>query len=274
MNKVNWNFIEHAARSGGLGHAYIFSGNDDEEKMRAVLMTASVLNCESGAQDGKPCGNCRVCKDIARTSHPDLIFVRPLKDEDGKEAKETSIGQMRELISRVSMGSWSSPYTVAVIEKAHKMNREAQSAFLKLLEEPKGNIVFFLLAPHADLLLPTIRSRAQELRWNSFQGQNEKPEKDAIAMIQTIHTNSLADRFLLAKKLADSPENMPAILEEWVRAARYLLLQELGKEDAHIQSSISYLKSFILLCEEIKTAVQQTSATPRLGMEYMMCALP
>lgn len=264
-------FIEHAARAGTLGHAYIFSGNDEEEKTRAVLMAASILNCENKTQESNPCAQCRTCRDIAQKSHPDLVYVTLEKDEDSREAKEISIGQMRTLIARVSMGSWNSPYTIVAIEKAHTMNTEAQSAFLKLLEEPKGNTIFFLLAPHADLLLATIRSRAQEVRWNSFTAKHEQPDKTIAALIWRIQTSSMADRFLLAKKLASTPERIPDILKEWIRTARFLLLQGLGKDNSN--SSIAYLKSFIVLCEEIKTALEQTSATPRLGMEYMMSKL-
>jgi DNA polymerase-3 subunit delta' len=44
------------------------------------------------------------------------------------------------------------------------MRKEAANAFLKLLEEPSGNVMFILTADKTDQLLPTIMSRCQQIR--------------------------------------------------------------------------------------------------------------
>ncbi len=52
---------------------------------------------------------------------------------------------------------------VFILDGAHRMSLGAQTAFLKLLEEP-GEYTHFILTSHSpQLLLPTIRSRAQTL---------------------------------------------------------------------------------------------------------------
>ncbi len=50
-----------------------------------------------------------------------------------------------------------------VIDYAERMGNQAQNAFLKLLEEPSKNTHFVLLSHDVSRMLPTIRSRAQEL---------------------------------------------------------------------------------------------------------------
>jgi DNA polymerase-3 subunit delta' len=50
---------------------------------------------------------------------------------------------------------------VVIIDDADKMSRGAQSAFLKLLEEPNEHIYFILTSHRPQNLLPTIRSRVQ-----------------------------------------------------------------------------------------------------------------
>ena len=47
---------------------------------------------------------------------------------------------------------------------APDLNREAQNALLKTLEEPPGNALFFFVLPYPESLLPTLRSRVQILQ--------------------------------------------------------------------------------------------------------------
>ena len=52
---------------------------------------------------------------------------------------------------------------VVIIDGADGMSLEAENAFLKLLEEPAAKLTFVLTAPYAEMLLPTIRSRTQQI---------------------------------------------------------------------------------------------------------------
>lgn len=51
---------------------------------------------------------------------------------------------------------------IVIIDNADRMNGSAQSAFLKLLEEPNESIYFILTSHQPQLLKTTIRSRVQE----------------------------------------------------------------------------------------------------------------
>lgn len=79
----------------------------------------------------------------------------------GKPEKQSSIGidQVRSLYSLTKTGR----EQVVLIDNAHLMGKDAQNAFLKLLEEPPENTSFILTVNSADALLPTIRSRAQKI---------------------------------------------------------------------------------------------------------------
>jgi hypothetical protein len=52
---------------------------------------------------------------------------------------------------------------IVIIENAHTMTNEAQNALLKAIEEPPAGAVLLLSTISAQALLPTIRSRVQEL---------------------------------------------------------------------------------------------------------------
>jgi DNA polymerase III delta prime subunit len=75
-----------------------------------------------------------------------------------------------------------------VIKEADTLNSQASNAILKILEEPPAHTVFFLLTPDAELLLQTIRSRCQSVRFPPFS------EKEMINQLQQEATSSEAHK--------------------------------------------------------------------------------
>jgi DNA polymerase-3 subunit delta' len=102
---------------------------------------------------------------------------------------------------------------IALIDDAHLMNAESANALLKTLEEPPSFATLFLLAPQAESLLPTIRSRCQAVRFS--------PLSDETA----------AD-LLLEKKLVESrdeAEAVAALCEGSLTLARQLIDPEIRR---------------------------------------------
>ncbi len=77
--------------------------------------------------------------------------------ESPEEKSVITIDQIRELYSLTRTGN----NLVVIIKDSQELGREAQNAFLKLLEEPPKNTTFVLTAPQPEMLLSTIRSRTQ-----------------------------------------------------------------------------------------------------------------
>ncbi|OGG77012.1 hypothetical protein A3B35_01530 [Candidatus Kaiserbacteria bacterium RIFCSPLOWO2_01_FULL_54_24] len=90
---------------------------------------------------------------IETEANPDL-YVRAYKKFGIDEARE-----LRERASLRALGK-----RRIFIIAAPDLNREAQNALLKTLEEPPGNALFFFVLPSPESLLPTLRSRVQILR--------------------------------------------------------------------------------------------------------------
>lgn len=63
---------------------------------------------------------------------------------------------------------------VIIIDNADKMTHGAQNAFLKLLEEPNQSIHFILTAHQPTNLLPTVKSRVQQLHVQPVSGEQSK----------------------------------------------------------------------------------------------------
>ena len=229
-----------AAENRKLSHAYLFSGNDEkaiEEGLKKFLK--ALKECE-------------------------LIRIKAEESETQNGRKEIKVAQMRELISLCSLSSWTGKLRVAVIEKAHTMNQEAQSAFLKLLEEPKGNTVFILLSKSAAALLETIKSRVQEIKFYNFiQDSSDKAAKE----LQRLEKATIRDRFEKAKDMAEEPELIQN-LKEWQAGARQLLISNLKNEH-----ELKRYRKFIEVLMDITESIQQTNAQRRLALENILLSL-
>ena len=234
--------LRKLAERRNLAHAYIFSGNDHAQKEELVHSILEILSVQL----------------------PDQMQISP---EGERGAKEITIAQIRSLSAFFSMSAWNSPYKVAVIQNAHCMNHEAQSAFLKLLEEPKGDTVFFLLTEYPDMLLPTIRSRAQEFKFYSF-APAEIAARD-IAEFEKLQQADLTTRFMHAKKLADAPEQITQTLHEWSLVARQQLYAAV-KENPQTASA---LLGSIRVIQETNYLLRTTNVNPRLALERIMLHL-
>lgn len=87
---------------------------------------------------------------------PHPLYLRPAED---KATTVISVEQMRDFLNLTNNRETRERYFV--IAPADAMNEAAQNAFLKTFEEPKAHCHFVLLTTEPNLLLPTIRSRAQ-----------------------------------------------------------------------------------------------------------------
>jgi DNA polymerase-3 subunit delta' len=149
--------LKRAIAHGTLAHAYLFSGEEGIGKKMTAFALAAAVNCREPGQDGG-CGACPPCRKVANAAHPDVHVLAP----DGGEIK---IDQIRETQSELALRPFEGAKKVLIVDGAEKMNDAAANALLKTLEEPPGDAVIMLVSSLPQGLLPTIRSRCQEIRF-------------------------------------------------------------------------------------------------------------
>src|SRR5512134_2763046 len=149
--------LKRALANGTLAHAYLFSGAEGTGKKMTALALASAVNCLERGPDGG-CGTCPSCRKVASGSHPDVHLLVP----DGTEIK---IDQVREVQSELSLRPFEGAKKVLIVDGAETMKDASSNALLKTLEEPPGDTVIILVTSRPQGLLPTIRSRCQEIRF-------------------------------------------------------------------------------------------------------------
>jgi DNA polymerase-3 subunit delta' len=99
------------------------------------------------------------------------------------------IAEVRRVQEELSLTNPFGKRRVVVLRRAETMTREAQNAFLKVLEEPRTDVVFILTAEDLAGLLPTVISRTQVVRFAPVS-------RDVIGRyLQTLgHAPETADR--------------------------------------------------------------------------------
>jgi DNA polymerase III subunit delta' len=162
--------LRGAAARGRLAHTLLFTGPAGIGKKRFALLFAECLFCDRHSEEELlACGECSGCKQVRARSHPDLIVV---ERKTGKSSLliEQFVGDSEHrgqegLCHELALRAMSGRRKIAIIDEAELLGIESANALLKTLEEPPERSIIILLAVSPDLLLPTIRSRCQVVRF-------------------------------------------------------------------------------------------------------------
>ena len=161
-------YLQHSVQANKVAHAYLFFGPDGIGKTALAGSFINSLVCENNINEAGrvPCGECGCCVQAAKKIHPDIIWLEKGIDPDtGKEKKNISIEQIRELQNRLHLRSFLNSYKVAVISQAESLSQEAANSLLKILEEPAENTVIILLTNNISIIPKTVISRCQLLKF-------------------------------------------------------------------------------------------------------------
>jgi len=165
-HKRNIAVLDRILGSGRIAHAYLFSGPSGVGKELVAFHFIKALFCQTGTA----CGNCPSCKKLESGNHADLHRVEP----DGQFIK---IDQIRALQKELGYRPYEAPRKACIIDAAERFNPSSGNALLKTLEEPPGHAIIVLLTSSPESVLPTIRSRCQQLVFSGV------PENEITALL-------------------------------------------------------------------------------------------
>lgn len=166
------------------GHALLLKGKKGTGKYEFARQLAKALLCTAPVAEQKACGECLSCGWFEQNGHPNFYQVVPeafaaipgesAEKEESEEksgsaatkktaSQQISIEQIRKLNDFVYLTGHQSGFKIILIYPAEAMNTASANALLKKLEEPPENVLFILVTHQAQRLLPTIRSRCQQI---------------------------------------------------------------------------------------------------------------
>lgn len=177
--------------AGRLASTYLFVGPPGIGKKRFALELAHALLCtESREENLTPCGRCESCRMFAAGNHPDIEVLGLLPDATvlkieqfvGKDETRNREG----MCHNISLKPFFGKRKVAIVDDADLFNLSSANCLLKMLEEPPPSALLVLIGTSPSRQLPTIRSRAQVVRFRTLAA-------DVIADI-LLETGAIADR--------------------------------------------------------------------------------
>ena len=153
--------LERAIAGGRVAHAYVFEGPPGVGKRSAALGLAMALDCP--VAPGAGCGACEVCRRIEAGLHPDVPSFGP-----SGPGGQIVIDDIRAILALTRTRPHEAPARVIVVDDADAMNPSSANGLLKTLEEPLAGNHLVLCTGAPDRLLPTVRSRAQRIRFRAL----------------------------------------------------------------------------------------------------------
>lgn len=193
---------------GNLPHALIFAGQKGIGKSTFAYNLARFLLKQGGDDAGGLFGDTppsatsfRIAEDdpvarkVASEGHPDLLTIRrPIDDKKGSVKAEMPVEVVRKIAPFLRMTSSNGGWRIVIVDDAETMNRNAQNAILKILEEPPQKALLILVCHRLGAMIPTIRSRCRTLHFQPLSRDNILTiVKNGTGYISGTQQNLLAD---------------------------------------------------------------------------------
>jgi len=234
-----WEFLKKKFEQNQLSHSYLFAGADGIGKKFFAKEFANFVGCR----------------------FPDIMIVEaPKKDQIFGDGGEIKIAKIREVQNFLSYKSYHGGFKIVVVDEAEKMNQESQSCFLKTLEEPKGQTLLFLVSSRPDMLLPTIFSRCQTIKFfkpKDLPDNKEKADREHSILndLLPMFGASFANKFKYVKSIDFEKQDAVEIVR---------VLQK------HLRKDLIKNRKILELSEEINNKLTFTNANPKLALEILL----
>ncbi|MGH9957116.1 MAG: ATP-binding protein [Pyrinomonadaceae bacterium] len=232
--------------SGRVPGALLFSGPEGVGKKLFALELARALNCRS-PQWVEGCGRCSACvrigkfnypqsddtddwKRIIWTDHPDVGMVVAPK-------RLLWVEQMRAVEAEANFRPFEGKARFFLIDDAEKLNDPSANALLKVLEEPPRTSHIVLITARPAMLLATIRSRCQAIRFSPLSAAEieEHLTRNKLVSEEDSHLRARAAAGSLGRALDTDAETYKEQREEMLAVLHNLAIK--GDQSALLRSS-------------------------------------
>ncbi len=292
-------FLVKMISSQKIPHALIFQGISGLGKKKLAIDLFKKSNCVKNKKEA--CNNCESCLSVNQFTHPDLNIIEP-------KEKTIQVSQIRDAIYKNSFCSYFNFSKWIIINDAHLMNEEASNALLKMLEEPKKKTVIILITDRPELIIPTIKSRTQRIKFHPLKDKeielllkdkecddkrikeivsfsfgvpgkaiNFYTDKDSIKKRKEIIKKfteiiSIKTPFYLkfkyAKEISDNAESTKETIEIWLNYLRSLFMDKIKKSE--FDKSFHKIKNLLEETDLAFYLISKTNVNSRIIIENLI----
>ncbi len=253
LNEEVNTFLKNIIENKSLANGYIFYGAEGLGKKQTALQFVKEILKQSSP-------NKNVEETITNNNNPDFLIIEP----DSLLAKKSSasfdlentiksgseiikIAQIRNVKTFLSQKSINSEKKIVLIIDAHLLNEAASNCLLKTLEEP-SNGIFILLTSKLNLLLDTIISRCQIVRFHSFSSKQIKSILKEYLDTSKLKINTKLKFEDLINSANGSPNQLLKNIEIWNDFSDEII----SKLDSPIKSSLEILEISNTISEKLE----------------------
>jgi len=253
LNEEVNTFLKNIIKNKSLANGYIFYGAEGLGKKQTALQFIKEIFKQSSAS-----GN--VEERITNNNHPDFLIIEPdsllaTKSLGSFDLEKTiksgseiiKIAQIRNIKTFLSQKSINSGKKIVLIIDAHLLNEAASNCLLKTLEEP-SNGIFILLTSKLNLLLDTIISRCQIVRFRSFSSKQIKSILKEYLDTSKLKMNTKLKFEDLIKSANGSPNQLLKNIEIWNDFSDEII----SKLDSPIKNNLEILEISKLISEKLE----------------------
>ena len=245
--------LNNIIKNKSFSNGYIFYGAEGLGKKQTALQFIKEI-----FKQYSPSENLQEI--ITNNNHPDLLIIEPdsllvtkssgssdleKKTKNGSEI--IKIAQIRNIKTFLSQKSINSEKKIVLITDAHLLNEAASNCLLKTLEEP-SNGIFILLTSKLNLLLDTIISRCQIVRFRSFSSKKIKAILKDYLDASKLNINTKLKFEDLINSANGSPNQLLKNIEIWSGFSNEII----NKLDLPIKNTLEILEISKLISEKLE----------------------
>jgi len=247
------NYLDSVITNRKFANGYIFYGAEGVGKKQTALQFIKEIFKQSSTSKN-------VEERIKNNNHPDFLIIEPISLLESKKSGSSDlektikngseiikIAQIRNIKTFLSQKSISSEKKIVLIIDAHLLNEAASNCLLKTLEEP-NNGIFILLTSKLNLLLDTITSRCQIVRFRSFSSKQIKSILKEYLDTSKLNINLNFKFDDLINSANGSPNQLFKNIEIWNDFSDEII----NKLDSPIKNSLEILEISKLISEKLE----------------------
>jgi len=253
LNEEVNTILKNIIKNKSFANGYIFYGAEGLGKKQTALQFIKEIFKQSSPSEN-------VEERVTNNNHPDFLIIEPdsllaTKSSESFNLEKTiksgseiiKIAQIRNIKTFLSQKSINSEKKIVLIIDAHLLNEAASNCLLKTLEEP-CNGIFILLTSKLNLLLDTIISRCQIVRFRSFSSKQIKSILKEYLDTSKLKINTKLKFEDLINSANGSPNQLLKNIEIWNDFSDEII----NKLDSPIKNSLEILEISKLISEKLE----------------------
>jgi len=253
LNEEVNTYLRNIIKNKSFANGYIFYGAEGVGKKQTALQFIKEIFKQSSPHEN-------IEERITNNNHPEFLIIEPdsilaTKSSGSSDLEKTiksgseiiKIAQIRNIKTFLSQKSINSEKKIVLIIDAHLLNEAASNCLLKTLEEP-SNGIFILLTSKLNLLLDTIISRCQIVRFRSFSSKQIKSILKEYLDTSKLNRNLNFKFDDLINSANGSPNQLFKNIEIWNDFSDEII----NKLDSPIKNSLEILEISKLISEKLE----------------------